>query len=567
MDKRILSLILVAIIFNAHQQPLAQSKRVQFVDVAAQAGLTLVNTCGSKEKWYIIEAKGGGAAAFLDYDNDGDLDVYLINGSTLEGFKPGQEPTNKLYRNNGDGTFTDVTERAGVGDTGWGMGCSVADYDNDGYPDIYVTNYGPNVLYHNNGDGTFTDVTNRAGVGDKRWSTGSAWGDYDKDGDLDLYVSNYLDFETLYKRKDKSLQPIIWRGIKVMAGPRGLKGAADVLYRNNGDGTFTDVTRQAGVVDYQKGYGFSVVFGDYDNDGDLDLYIANDSTPNYLYQNNGDGTFTEVALIAGVAYNEDGREQAGMGVAYGDYDNDGYMDIFVTNFSDDTNTLYHNEGNGFFTDVTFQAHLGEESLPYVCWGSSFFDYDNDGDLDLFVPTGHVYPQVDRFNIGQTYAEKNLLFENNGDGTFTEVSEFAGPGLKIQKVSRGACYGDYDNDGDVDILILNLNDAPTLLRNEGGNRNNWLMIKTIGTRGNRDGVGAKIKVVAGELVQYREVTACGSSFLSQNDMRVHFGLGKRGRVDLIEIKWLSGEIQRFKNIPANQLLVVKEGEGIVKRVRF
>ena len=518
--------------------------QVRFVDVTEEAGITIKTTSGGEEKRYIVEAKGGGAATFLDYDDDGWMDIYIVNGSRLEGFPPGEEPRNVLYRNNGDGTFAEVTEEAGVGDAHWGMGCTAADYDNDGYTDIYVANFGPNILYHNNGDGTFTDVTEEAGVGDPRWSTGTAWGDYDGDGDLDLYVANYVNFDVNNLEKYRKVN--VWRGIEVMAGPRGLEGAEDVFYRNNGDGTFTDFTTEAGLTDRLKGYGFAVLFADYDNDGDLDIYIANDSVPNYLYRNNGDGTFTEVGLEAGVAYSEDGREQAGMGAVFGDYDNDGDLDLFVNNFSDDNNTLYRNDGDGFFTDVTFQSGLGAPSLPFVSWGTEFLDYDNDGWKDLFVATGHVYPQVDQYNFGMTYEERNQLYHNNHDGTFTEVTEVAGPGMQIKKVSRGATFGDYDNDGDIDVLVLNMGDRPTLLRNEGGNRNHW--------------------VTAGGLTQMREVYM-GSSFLCGNDIRVHFGLGKSDKAELVRIRWPSGLVEEFRDLKADRLYILKEGEGIYRVVKF
>jgi len=538
--------------------------QVRFVDVTEEAGITIETTSGGKEKRYIVEAKGGGAATFLDYDDDGWMDIYIVNGSRLEGFPPGEEPRNVLYRNNGDGTFAEVTEEAGVGDAHWGMGCTAADYDNDGYTDIYVANFGPNILYHNNGDGTFTDVTEEAGVGDPRWSTGTAWGDYDGDGDLDLYVANYVNFDVNNLEKYRKVN--VWRGIEVMAGPRGLEGAEDVFYRNNGDGTFTDFTTEAGLTDRLKGYGFAVLFADYDNDGDLDIYIANDSVPNYLYRNNGDGTFTEVGLEAGVAYSEDGREQAGMGAVFGDYDNDGDLDLFVNNFSDDNNTLYRNDGDGFFTDVTFQSGLGAPSLPFVSWGTEFLDYDNDGWKDLFVATGHVYPQVDQYNFGMTYEERNQLYHNNHDGTFTEVTEVAGPGMQIKKVSRGATFGDYDNDGDIDVLVLNMGDRPTLLRNEGGNRNHWIKFRTVGTRSNRDGIGARIWVTAGGLTQMREVYM-GSSFLCGNDIRVHFGLGKSDKAELVRIRWPSGLVEEFRDLKADRLYILKEGEGIYRVVKF
>ena len=527
---------------------------IQFVDVAAESGITMRGVSGGREKKYILEIKGGGAGAFLDYDNDGDLDLYAVNGSRLEGFPPGQAPRNALYRNNGDGTFTDVAPYAGVADTSWGMGCTSADYDNDGDADLYVANFGPNVLYRNNGDGTFTDVAEEADVGDPRWGAGCAFGDCDNDGDLDLYVSNYVDFrrdpEYLHARY------IQWRGIKVCAGPRGLDGAADVFYRNNGDGTFTDVTEEAGLVDRDRAYGFGVLFFDYDEDGDQDIFVANDSVRNFLYRNDGDGTFTDVALPSGVGYSDDGREQAGMGVTCGDYDNDGHLDLFMTHFSDDYSTLYRNEGNGFFSVVSAQAGFMEQSWSYLSWGTGFMDYDNDGDEDLFVASGHVYPQVDDHDFGTSYAQTNQLYENRGDGTFREISTELGPGFRVRKVSRGACFGDYDNDGDVDVFVLNLDDTPTLLRNDGGNRRNWLMVRTVGVRSNRDGIGARITVWCGDRSQVRVILG-GSSFLCQNDLRAHFGLGERDEVDRLEIRWPSGVVQRLEHVPANRVVVVEE----------
>ena len=532
--------------------------RVKFVDVAADLGIDLKNVSGDSEQTYVIDTMMGGSA-FFDCDGDGDLDLYVLNGSRVVGFPIGDHPRNALYRNDGD-RFSDATEETGLGDTGWGMGCAVADYDNDGDLDIYVTNYGRNVLYSNRGDGIFKDVTEYAGVGDDRFGTGCTFFDYDGDGDLDLYVANYVDFK--YFIETTPNKSYTWKGLRVHFGPRGMRGGADILYRNEGDGTFVDATAEANVVDEQKLYGMGAISGDYDRDGDQDIYVANDTGPNYLYQNNGAGTFAEVAWMVGAAYGESGEAQGCMGIAYGDYDNDEYQDILVTNFWEQTNTLYHNDAGAFFSDLSFDAGIGEESFQFLAWGTEFFDYDNDGDKDLFVANGHLFPQLDRANLGVSYAQTNQLFENLGDGTFDEVSEVSGEGLRVEKVSRGASFADYDDDGDVDIFVLNLNDTPTLLRNEGGNENNWLMVGTAGVESNRDGIGARVKIRCGELTQVSEVRS-GSSYLSQNDFRVHFGLGKSARVDLLEITWPSGLVEWFENLPANRIVIVQEGRGIVE----
>ena len=534
--------------------------RVQFVDVAAEVGVTLMNVSGDGEQQYLVDAFMGGSA-FFDYDRDGDLDLYVLNGSRVGGFPGRDRPRNALYRNEG-ATFSNATEESGLGDTGWGMGCAVADYDNDGDADIYVTNYGSNALYENRGDGAFADVAQRAGVfGDEAFSTGCAFFDYDRDGDLDLYVANYVDFdhfmETTPDRRHE------WRGLIVHFGPHGMRGEADVFYRNEGEGVFSDATAVAGLVDRDMLYGLGVVAGDYDNDGDSDIYVANDTGPNYLYENRGDGTFTDVAWMKGAAYSEGGEPQGCMGIAFGDYDNDAYPDILVTNFWEETNTLYHNDGGRFFSDLTFDAGVGLESFQFLAWGTGFFDYDNDGDKDLFVANGHVYPQVDRANLGVSYAQTNQLFENMGDGTFAEVSLTSGAGLQIEKVSRGASFGDCDEDGDLDIFVLELNDLPTLLRNDGGDRNNYLIVRTEGTESNRDGIGARVKLRCGDVTQVGEVRS-GSSYLSQNDLRVHFGLGECTTVDRLEVFWPSGLVESFEDLSSNRVLVIREGSGIVQQ---
>ncbi|MCH7761368.1 CRTAC1 family protein, partial [candidate division TA06 bacterium] len=492
---------------------------VQFTDVSSTAGIQFKHAHGGTGKKVLIETMGPGAA-FWDYDNDGDQDLFVVNSGILQGFQFERNPQNVLYRNNGDGTFTDITETTGLGETGYGMGVAVADYDNDGYLDLFLANFGTNHLYHNNGDGTFTDVTQKAGVGDERWGTSASFADVNSDGLLDLYVTNFLNLSLDNPKlcKDKK------RGIRIYCGPLQFDGVSDILYMNNGDGTFTDVSNASGISN-PVGKGLGVVFVDYDNDGDVDIFIANDSVRNFLYQNDGKGTFTEVTLQSGVGYNEDGKAQAGMGTDAGDYDNDGYLDIFVTNFSDDVNTLYHNNGDKTFEDVSYLTGVGEPSYPYVGWGTNFFDYDNDGDQDLLVVNGHpLYSLEERIEEEPT-AQGDLLFENQGNGTFIDVSLKSGDYFHTERVGRGLAVGDYDNDGDIDLFVTNNNQEANLLRNDGGNQNNWLMIKTIGTKSNRDGIGARIKVFSGELTQMDEVRS-GTSYLCQNDLRVHCGFGKR-----------------------------------------
>ena len=523
---------------------------VQFVDVTEEAGVVFRHINGASGRKYLPETHGGGAA-WLDYDRDGDLDLYVVNSAALPGFSSDIEPKNMLYRNNGDGTFTEVTEEAGVADPSYGLGCVSADYDNDGYPDIYITNFGPNVLYRNNGDGTFINVAEEVGVAEEGMGVSAAFLDYDNDGDLDLYEVNYVD-QPIAKNK--------WCGkgkVRFYCEPLQLDGRPDRLYRNNGDGTFTDATREAGVYTVD-GRGLGVSCGDYNDDGYVDIYVANDRCPNFLYRNNGDGTFTNVALMAGVAYNEDGRMEGGMGTDFGDYDNDGDLDILVCNFQAESNTLYRNEGNGFFSDVTFSIGLGAESFNYLTFGTDFFDYDNDGDLDIFAANGHVDSNIADYDPMVNYPQTNQLFRNDGEGTFTDVSSLSGESFGDKKVSRGAAFGDYDNDGDVDIYIVNSNQSAVLLRNDGGNRNHWLRIVTIGTKSNRDGVGARIKVTTGELTQVDEVRA-GSSYASGNDLRMLFGLGERKQADRVEIRWPSGIVQVLRDVPADGTIVVEEGE--------
>ena len=551
------------------QSERAVESTVQFVNVTESAGVPFRHIHGGIGKRYFIETMGPGCA-FLDYDGDGNLDIYALNGHDLSGAS-GPRATNILYRNNGDGTFTDVTERAGVGDTGYGVGIAAADYDNDEDTDLYITNYGPNILYRNNGNGTFTEVTEKAGVGDEKWGVGCAFLDYDGDGYLDLYVANYVDFSLEHPGKFlmpymvQSGEGITREDITGYPHPDNFEGVSDVLYRNNGDGTFTDVTQQASVL-HPSGKGMGMVCGDYDNDGDVDIFVGNDQTPNFLYRNNGEGTFTEVALVAGVAYNEDGELESSMGADFGDYDNDGYLDLIAPNFQNEPSTLYHNDRTGFFSDVSFLSGIGMATLPFVGWGTGFFDYDNDGYLDIFIAMGHVLDNAALYDPNTSYPQRNFLFRNNGlnaEGycTFTDVSSEVGEGLSLIKPSRGVAFGDYDNDGDVDLFIQNCNEVATLLRNDGGNRSHYLTVKTVGTKSNRDGIGARIRIVSGDRSQIREVKA-GSSLYSQNDLRVAFGLGDRTTVDLLEIRWPSGLVETIKDIPSDQFLTVVEGIGIV-----
>ena len=537
----------------------------QFIDVAEKSGLHFTLASGGSEKRYIIEAKGGGGIAWFDYDNDGFPDLFLVNGSTLEDWKRGTSPRSRLYHNNGDGTFTDVSERSGLNHTAWGMGVCVGDYDNDGLDDLYVTYYGGNVLYHNDGRGTFTDVTARAGVGAGGWGMGCSFGDYDGDGRLDLYVANYLDIDILTLPGMGSAPNCTYRGIATFCGPRGLPGSRDRLFHNNGDGTFADVTERAGI-DTNKYYGLGVVWCDYDRDGRPDIYVANDSTPSSLYHNNGDGTFTDVGVQAGVAYGGEGQEQAGMGTDFADYDNDGWGDIVKGNFSDDSKNLYHNNRDGTFTDVAYPAGLGEAGWLFTTFGAKFLDYDNDGWKDIVLANGQVFPQIDRYRTGITYAERSLLFHNGGSGKFEEVGLRSGPGFRTPRVSRGLATADYDNDGDLEILVSNMNGSPELLRHTHKNPNHSILVKTAGTKSNRDGIGAEIKVTSGNLTQYDTVRS-GGSYLSSSDLRLHFGLGARTVIDRLEIRWPSGATQTVNNPPVDHILVIKEGEGLAASTPF
>ena len=523
-----------------------------FTDVTAAAGIEFRHINGAGGKKYVIETVGAGGG-FFDYDGDGRLDIYLINGAATPGVHYEMPPRNALYQNQGNGTFVDVTAMAGVGDTGYGMGMAVGDYDNDGDLDLYVGNFGPNTLYQNQGDGTFVDVTATAGVGDERWASSCAFSDVDLDGYVDLYAANYHNFS--YDNHRVCAEG--GSGLQLYCGPEAFDGVADVLYRNQGDGTFVDITEQAGLYS-AEGKELGVVFGDVDLDGDPDLYLANDKTLNFLYVNDGKGVFAESGLLAGTAYNEDGDVEAGMGVDMGDYDNDLYPDLFVTNFQWETNTLYKNLGDDTFIDETFLAGLGKGSIPYLSWGTRFFDVDNDGDRDIFVANGHLESDVEAYE-NTTFAQRNQLFLNVGDGRFDEYKPAAGTALALQKVSRGAAFGDYDDDGDIDVLVTNVNDAPTLLRNDGANKGHYVQLRLVGSKSNAAAIGARVEVYAGALIQSDEVRS-GSSFLSQSDLRLHFGLGDAKGVEKAVVYWPSGLVEEFASIAVDKETLLREGSG-------
>ena len=541
---------------------------VTFVDVAKEAGLTISNVWGGRDsqKW-IVEVKGSGLG-FFDYDNDGWLDIYFSNGVRFEEtYTPETAPVSQLYRNNRDGTFTDVTALAGVGRTGWGTGVAIGDFDNDGWDDLFCTYWGHNILYHNNGDGTFTDVTRKAGMYEERvrWGSGSTFLDYDRDGFLDLYVGNFIDLDTSKVKVPGEPGGCFWRGAPVVCGPLGLPAGTNILYHNNGDGTFSDVSRKSGILMPGPHYTITPVSYDFDNDGWPDIYVAVDSMGSMLFHNNHDGTFEEIGLVAGCAYNEYARAQAGMGLGIGDYNADGWLDIFKTHFQDDSHVLFQNNGDGSFTDMTSFAGLAELT-QYVGWGAGFMDYDNDSWPDIFFVTGHVYPGFKK-NNEDTFRSPRVVLRNLGNGRFQDVSAQMGAAIGQRYSSRGSAYGDYDNDGDIDVLVLNMNDLPSLLRGEGGNRNNWIKVKLIGTKCNRTAIGTRVRVVTGNHSQIDEVHS-GGSVMSQSDLRLHFGLGAAKVVDGIEVKWpTTQETETFEKIEAGQILTIKEGAGIIKREKI
>jgi hypothetical protein len=519
---------------------------IYFDDATAKSGLKLERVT-SAEKRYLIETMGGGVA-FIDYDNDGWLDVYLTNAPTVESFKAGRLPSNRLFRNNRDGAFTDVSDKAGVAFRGWTMGASVADYNNDGWPDLYLTNFGANTLYRNNGDGTFSDVTSQAGVGDARWSASSGWGDYDGDGDLDLFVANYVEYDLRQLPEFGRGRYCLFRSIETLCGPRGMRGAGDALYRNNGDGTFTDVSKQAGVSDERGHFGLGCAWADFDNDGDQDLYVANDTQANYLYLNQGNGVFKDAGLLSGAALDANGKARAGMGVAVGDYDRDGWLDIGVTNFSDEAYALFHNDGAGLFSDRAVAAGINRATLAYLGWGMFFGDFDNDGWLDLFAANGHVYPQVDRAELGTKYKQRCLIFRNLGQRGFADMTAEAGVGVNTPRAHRGAALGDYDNDGDLDILLMDLDGQPALLENRSPARGHFLRVKAP--------VGSRVTIEAGSIKMLDEIRASGS-YQSASEQIAHFGLGSLQTLDRVTVRGVNGVTKVFTGVKADQTLEVKE----------
>jgi hypothetical protein len=555
----------------AEQKP-AADLGLSFINIAKEAGLNAKTIFGGEHKnKYLLETTGCGVA-FYDYDNDGWLDIFLVNGSRLEGFPKGEEPTSHLFKNNRDGTFTDVTAKAGVGRSGWGQGVCIGDYDNDGYEDLFVSYFGKNVLYHNNGDGTFTDVSEKAGVAGngKRWNTGCAFVDYDRDGKLDLFVANYIDMDLATAPVPES-GPCLYKAVMVACGPPGLKGGKNILYHNNGDGTFKDVSEAAGIFSANGTYGLGVLTADFDNDGWPDIYVANDSTASALYQNKKDGKFVDIALESGCALSPDGKPQAGMGISAADYDLDGNLDIVKTNFAGDTPSLYHNQGGSNFEDTTFTAGLGLHT-QYLGWGCGFFDMDNDGWADILICNGHVYPEVEQLKTEAGYAQRKLLYRNLRNGRFEDVSLNAGTGISDPVASRGCAFGDFDNDGDLDVVVNTVNGYPQLLRCDLRTANNWIKVRTIGTKSNRSGIGARLKCITkvpGESKPHEQIdeVRSGGGYFSQNDLRVHFGIGKSEKVDLLQIYWPSGQVDSIKDIKANQLIYVKEGAGILRATQL
>ncbi len=559
------------------------SEQVKFTDVAEQAGLgSAVNVFGrAAEKSLLLEEMGSGVA-FFDYDHDGWLDIFLVNGSSFEGFAEGREPTSYLFHNNRDGTFTDVTRDAGLTHSGWGQGCCVGDYDNDGFDDLFVTYWGRNVLYRNKGDGTFEDVSEQAGVAGegRRWGAACCFLDYNRDGLLDLFVANYVNFEPENSPEPGGAESCWYNNLAVACGPQGFAGGTNILYRNLGEGRFEDVSEAAGVTNprgpadasFAKSnwrpagsYGMGAVAADFDNDGWTDIYVACDTAPSLLYRNNRDGTFSEIGIAAGCAFNEDGAALAGMGVGVADYDGDGWFDIVRTNFSDQVTTLYQNNGDGTFYDASLAAGLGVNT-KYLGFGAGFFDFDNDGWKDILLANGHVYPNIDGQNLHVTYKQRKILYRNRGNGRFQDISRRAGSGITTPAVSRGCAFGDFDNDGRVDIVVNNLDDAPSLLRNECANANHWLMVKCVGVKSNRSAIGARVSVATGVRVQIDEVMS-GSSYYSQNDLRLHFGLGAATRADRINVRWPSGDTESFEAVEGDRLIRILEGQGIVGEDRF
>ena len=545
---------------------------ISFVDIGRDAGLNAKTIFGGEHKnKYLLETTGCGVA-FYDYDNDGWLDIFLVNGRRLENVAPADEPTSHLFKNNRDGTFTDVTIKAGLVHYGWGQGVCVGDYDNDGFDDLFVTYFGKNVLYHNNGDGTFTDVSEKAGVAGKttRWATGCAFLDYDRDGKLDLFVANYIDLDLATAPVPES-GPCLYKGVMVACGPPGLNGGKNLLYHNNGDGTFSDVSEASGILNANGTFGLGVLTADFDNDGWPDIYVADDSTPSVVYQNKHNGKFVDVGMEAGCVLSADGKPQAGMGISAADYDLDGNLDIVKTNFAGDTPSLYHNRGNWNFEDATFTGGLGAHT-QFLGWGCGFFDMDNDGWPDILICNGHVYPEVEQLKTEAGYPQRKLLYKNLRNGHFDDVSFAAGPGISNPVAARGCAFGDFDNDGDIDIVVNTVNDYPQLLRCDSRLPHNWIKVRAIGTRSNRSGIGARLRCVThppDEKTPHSQIdeVRSGGSYISQNDLRVHFGLGKADKVELLEVRWPSGQVDTLKDLKVNQIIFVEEGKGVVRTMQF
>lgn len=561
---RFILFAIVLAVLPLSQQPGAPAEfKVSFTNIAKAAGLTHKTVYGDEHKnKYLLETTGCGVAWF-DYDNDGWLDLFFVNGTRFSGIVKGQEPTTHLYKNNRDGTFTDVTAKSGLAKTGWGQSVCVGDFDNDGWDDLFVSYFGTNTLFKNNGNGSFNDITDKAGVGvnKTRWGSGSAFLDFDKDGDLDLFVGSYIDFDVKTAPTPET-GPCLYKGVMVACGPPGLTGGVNTLYQNNGNGTFTDISEKSGIRKTAGTYALGVLVADFDNDTWPDIYVANDSAPAALYHNNANGTFTDIGTESGAAYSGDGKPQAGMGVSAGDFDGDGFVDIFKTNFSGDTSTLYRNLGKNGFDDVTFAAGIGLNTR-WLGWGCGFFDPDNDGWLDVLLVNGHVYPEVEKLTTEAGYQQRKVLYRNMQKGGFQDVTEKIGGALMEPTASRGCAFGDFDNDGDVDVVINPVNETPVLMRldspaaKDGGN--NWITIKAIGAASNRSGIGARVTCITEEKTQFNEVRS-GGSYYSQNDLRVHFGLGKAAKVKTIEVRWPSGKVDVLKDVTTNQVLTIKEGSA-------
>ena len=547
--------------------PRSARRFAHYVDVADKAGLTAKTIIGEENvKRFILESTGGGVAVF-DYDNDNWPDIFFTNGSRVGGFPPGQEPTNHLYRNRADGTFLDVTRKAGMLRSGWAQGVCAGDYNRDGFLDLFVTYYGDNVLYRNNGDGTFANATEEARLAgnEKRWGTGCTFVDYDRDGDLDLFVTNYVDYRDGLRDLPDADAICRWKGMRVFCGPRGLRGSPCLLYRNQGNGTFVDVSEPSGVARPSPGYSFTAIAADFDNDGWPDIYVANDAAPNLFFRNQRDGTFAEIGLPSFTAFNEAGLLQAGMGVDVADYDGDGLLDIVKTNFSDDIPSLYRNLGDNTFSDDSLGSGLHRDP-HYVGWGVVFVDVDADTRPDILIGNGHVYPGVEKVEYSATYKENMLLYRNLGNGRFEDVSGISGPAIALPRAARGLAMGDLFNRGQLDFVVNNMWDTPALLENSVPSRNRWLQVKLVGVETNPHGIGSRVRVLAGGRSQFNEVRS-GSSFCSQSDLRLYFGLGSATRIERLEVNWLGGKTHSFSDLPTNHLMVIKQGAGIIEQVRL